>query len=251
MKEKYFSINEAGSSIRCKLYYNDLKAVSRAVICVHGFGGHKDNKAAQRFAEHLLKKHKNAVAVTYDAPCHGDDVKKTLTLGDCDVYLREVIRHVTEHFTPEKCNAYATSFGGYQILKYIAEHGNPFGKIGLRCPAVRMYDVLSQRIISPDEQRMLMKNKPVAVGFDRKIKITRQFLDELKTADITSWDFRPFADDILILHGTKDEIVPIESTEDFADRNDILFLTVEGADHRFIDPLKMDAAVNDIIEFME
>ena len=30
MKEKYFSINEAGSSIRCKLYYNDLKAVSRA-----------------------------------------------------------------------------------------------------------------------------------------------------------------------------------------------------------------------------
>ena len=164
MKEKYFSINEAGSSIRCKLYYNDLKAVSRAVICVHGFGGHKDNKAAQRFAEHLLKKHKNAVAVTYDAPCHGDDVKKTLTLGDCDVYLREVIRHVTEHFTPEKCNAYATSFGGYQILKYIAEHGNPFGKIGLRCPAVRMYDVLSQRIISPVEQRMLMKNKPVAAA---------------------------------------------------------------------------------------
>ena len=174
-----------------------------------------------------------------------------MTLGDCDVYLREVIRRVTEHFTPEKCNAYATSFGGYQILKYIAEHGNPFGKIGLRCPAVRMYDVLSQRIISPDEQRMLMKNKPVAVGFDRKIRITRQFLDELKTADITSWDFRPFADDILILHGTKDEIVPIESTEDFADRNDILFLPVEGADHRFIDPLKMDAAVNDIIEFME
>ena len=74
---------------------------------------------------------------------------------------------------------------------------------------------------------------------------------KLKTADITSWDFRPFADDILILHGTKDEIVPIESTEDFADRNDILFLPVEGADHRFIDPLKMDAAVNDIIEFME
>lgn len=251
MKENYFSINESGSSIRCKLYYNDLKAVRRTVVCVHGFGGHKDNKAAQRFAEHLLKKHKDAAAVTYDAPCHGDDVKKTLTLGDCDLYLREVICWVKEHFKPEKCDAYATSFGGYQLLKYIAEHGNPFGKIGLRCPAVKMYDVLSQCIISPNEQRALMKNKPVPVGFDRKIRISRQFLDELKAADITTWDFRPFADDILILHGTKDEIVPIGSAEKFADKNDILFFSVEGADHRFIDPLKMDAAVNDIIEFME
>ena len=251
MKEKYFSINEAGSSIRCKLYYNDLKAVSRAVVCVHGFGGHKDNKAAQRFAEHLLKKHKDAVAVTFDSPCHGDDVKKTLTLSDCDVYIREVTRYVKSRFPAAEYDAYATSFGGYLLLKYIAEHGNPFAKLALRCPAVNMYSVLSQRIIHPDEQKALMKNKPVEVGFDRKIRINRAFLEELKAADINDLDFHPFAEDILILHGTKDEIVSYDETETFADRNDILFLPVEGADHRFKEPLKMDAAVYEIISFFE
>ena len=59
MQEKYFNINTAGNSIRCKLYFADLKAVKRVVLCVHGFTGHKDNKAVERFADYVLKKHRD------------------------------------------------------------------------------------------------------------------------------------------------------------------------------------------------
>ena len=69
--------------------------------------------------------------------------------------------------------SYATSFGGYLILKYISEHGNPFHKISLRCPAVYMYDVLTRFIMKNDEYNRIMKGKDVQVGFDRKIIVTR------------------------------------------------------------------------------
>ena len=226
MQEKYFNINTAGNSIRCKLYFADLKAVKRVVLCVHGFTGHKDNKAVERFADYVLKKHRDVAVIIYNAPCHGDDVKKKLTL----------------------LFVYANSFGGYQILKYIAEHGDPFDKIALRCPAVNMYQSMAERIVKPEEQRALARNKPIEVGFDRKVRITRSFLEEVKAADITQWDFRPFAENILILHGTADEIVPYEAVRAFAEKNNIRFVSVENADHRFVDPLKMDLVIKHITE---
>ena len=42
MLHRYFEVNEGGHNIRCKLYYSDLKAISRCVIFCHGFGGHKE-----------------------------------------------------------------------------------------------------------------------------------------------------------------------------------------------------------------
>ncbi|MBQ3285461.1 MAG: alpha/beta hydrolase [Ruminococcus sp.] len=249
--EKYFSVNEQGNSIKCKIYCDSPKAVKKAVIYGHGFSGHKDNKAAERFAEYVLKKHRDTAVVTYDAPCHGDDVKKKLSLSDCGAYLGLVTRYVEKQYHTDALYAYATSFGGYQFLKYISENGNPFRKIVLRSPAVHMYEVLSGRIMNPDERKALSRNKPVLVGFDRKIRVTQSFLDELKEADITARDFHAYADDILILHGTKDEIVPFDGVEAFARQNDIRFIAVENADHRFKDPKTMDIAVKATAEFLE
>ena len=231
------------------MYLNDIKSVKRAVICGHGFGGHKDNKAAERFADYILKKHKETAVITFNAPCHGDDVKKKLTLDDCDTYIKAVTEYSAKQFRTDELYGYATSFGGYLFLRYISDNASPFKKLALRCPAVNMYDVLSQRIMSPAEQKALSRNKPILVGFDRKIKVTQAFLDELKAADITQRDFTRLADDILILHGTKDEVVPFDSSKAFAEKNSIRFIPVENADHRFKNPLTMDAAIKEIEEF--
>ena len=52
--EKYFDINESGFSIRCKLYYNkDLHNLPHIVVATYGFGGNKDNKAIEKFAERI------------------------------------------------------------------------------------------------------------------------------------------------------------------------------------------------------
>ena len=182
--EKYFDINESGFSVRCKLYCSNVHDIRRAVIFGHGFGGHKDNKAAEKFAGKLISKHKDMCVVTFNWPCHGDDARKNLLLSECDTYLTLVIEYVKRVFGAKEIYAYATSFGGFLFLKYIAEHGNPFKKIALRCPAITLYDSMIHRIMSQDDLDKILKGKPALVGFDRKIKISKPFLDDLAAAAV-------------------------------------------------------------------
>ena len=249
MLQRYFEINENGHNIRCKLYYQDLRAIRELVLFCHGFGGHKDNAAAERFAERMLSKQKGTALVTFDLPSHGDDVKKRLCLSDCDCYLTMVLHHLEERYQPESVTCYATSFGGSLVLKYIYEHGNPFRKIALRCPAVNMYEVLRATIMAQADLDKLQKGKEIPVGFDHKVMVGPALLEELRACDIQQWEFFDFADELLFLHGTADEVVPIEASRAFAEQNVIEFIPVEDADHRFRDPKKMDYAIKTILEF--
>lgn len=248
---RYFTVNAEGCSIRCKLYADANADIQKLVLFGHGFGGHKDNKAAERFALRVLEKNKGVATVTFDWPCHGEDVRKTLRLEDCDAYLRLVLAHIRDRFSSPPVYAYATSFGAYLFLKYISEHGSPFVKTALRCPAVNMYELLTTVIMNEDELERVYKGKPALVGFDRKVAVDRFFLDSLKEADLTQRSFLNYADDLLILHGTKDELIPISVVRAFAEENVIDFEAVEGADHRFQNPACMDRAVAKILAFFD
>lgn len=247
--QRYFDINENGHSIRCKIYAGDLKDIRFTVIFCHGFGGHRDNSAAARFAEWMINKYKGSSLVTFDLPCHGDDVKKKLSLSDCNTYISLVVNYVKDKLSVTDIYAYATSFGGYLTLKYISENTNPFKKIALRCPAVKMCDTIKGAIMGKGELEKIEKGKEALVGFDRKVAVTKDFLDELSENDITKRDFLDFAEDIVIIHGTEDEVVPYDTSFEFADNNLIEFVSVEGADHRFHDPKKMDEAIKTMFEF--
>lgn len=246
---KYYEINAPGHNVRCKVYYKERAVADNAVIFCTGFAGHKDNRAAEVFAEKALSKQKNLIVVVFNWPAHGDDVKKKLDLKDCDTYLDLVISDAKTRFGVQKLYSYTTSFGGYLVLKYISEHGNPFQKIAIRCPGVDMYDVLTRTIIRNDELDRIMKGKDVLVGFDRKIVVSCSLLDELKTNDIRQRDFLEWADSILILHGTADEVVPFDSSKAFAEDNLIEFIPVEKADHRFQNPTHMSLANKYVMEF--
>ena len=110
-----------------------------------------------------------------------------------------------------------------------------------------MYSIMKNTIIPEEEYLMIEKGKNVLIGFDRKVEIGSKFINELKKSDITQNDYTEYADRILILHGTKDEIVPFEDVKTFAKENSIEFISVEDADHRFVDPQKMDLAIAEII----
>ena len=187
--------------------------------------------------------------MTFNLPCHGDDVKKKLALEDCMTYIELVVDYIRSELRAGEIYSYATSFGGYLVLKYISEHENPFVKIALRCPAVNMAEVLTNTIMKHDELDAIAKGKPVQVGFDRKIEVTRQFLAELEAADIQKLDYLDDAEDILILHGTKDEVVPFQAGRAFAENNLIEFIPIENADHRFQNPACMEQATKAILEF--
>ena len=247
--EKYFNINDSGFSIRCKLYAKDPNDVRTLVLCGHGFGSDKDNKSAARLAKHLLDKNRGTAVLTFNWPCHGDDARKTLRLSDCDAYLSAVLSWIKARYPDAALFGHATSFGAYLFLKYLSEHGDPFRKIALRCPAVVLYDVFTKAIMTETDLERIKKGKPAPVGFDRKVEIDKVFLDSVKEADLQHRDFLPYADELFIVHGTKDEIVPFDAVKAFAEDNMIELEPVENADHRFQSPEKMDFAIAKICAF--
>jgi len=95
----------------------------------------------------------------------------------------------------------------------------------------------------------LKKGKDIPVGFDRKVMIGIPLLEEMKANDIQQLDFIDYAEDILIIHGTEDEIVRFDVVRDFAENNVIEFVPVEGADHRFRNERKMEIAMKTILDF--
>ena len=247
--DKYFEINDNGHNIRCKLYFSKGEAINRIIIFSHGFAGHKDNGACEKFANKVLEKTKGTAVVIFNWPCHGDDVKKKLCLQDCMTYLDTVIQYCRNTYNTDDLYSYATSFGGYLVLYYIQKFGNPFRKIALRCPAVNMHEVLTNTIMQNDEYERILKGKYIEVGFDRKIEVGLQFLNELMENDIQKLDYLDYAEDILIVHGTKDEVVPFDACDKFADNNLIEFIPVENADHRFKSPEHMGVATKKVFEF--
>lgn len=249
MKHKYLNMQHEKNNVKCKIYTHDNGIIENMVIFGHGFAGHKDNKAAERLADKLISKNKGFALITFDLPCHGEDVKKKLSLDDCINYYSIVINGCKEMLGAKKLYINATSFGAFLVLKYISEIDNPFEKIVLRSPAVRMFNVVSNSLVTEEDREKLNKGKDILIGFDRKVIISQQFLDDLESTNLLSRDFLDYADDILILHGTKDEIAPYEDAKMLAEENVIEFVPVENADHRYKDLKLMEYANAVAVEF--
>ena len=112
-----------------------------------------------------------------------------------------------------------------------------------------MYDVLTTTIMASGDLSRLSRGKDIPVGFDRKVPVGQQFLQDLRDNDIRQYDFLDYAEDILILHGTADEVVPMDAAAAFCEEQLIEFIPIEGADHRFRHPRAMDQAIKAILNF--
>ena len=250
MKEKYFSINTSGNSVRCTICVNDLRNVDQVVLALHGFGGQKESLAIRHFAEKALSKYKAMAVLSYDHPCHGEDALNRLTLEACDRYLGYVLQYIAEQFPDAELYNYSTSFGGYLALKFIYEHGKPFRRMALRCPAINLYELMTEKVIAPLDLEKLRSGKDILAGFDRKVRLCPRFLEEIREFDLREKDLLDYCEDILIIQGTKDEIVDTEAVRQFADDNLIEYIPVKNADHRFTDPQIMSLAISEVLKFL-
>lgn len=249
MNEKKFDINEEGVSVRCRIMTENVSRThDHVIICTHGYGSSKDVANITRFAEKELAKHKDDAVIAYDWPCHGQDAKKKLDLDDCMQYLTLVVKYARETLQAKEICNYSVSFGGYLTLKYIAEIGNPFTKIALRAPGLRMHDLMLKNVKDADLDK-LEKGKEVLIGFDRKMKVDKKLFDQLAESDVRKYEYFDYADSMIVIHGTEDEMVPIQDSEEFCENNVIEFVPVEGADHPFRNPKLMDTAIHTVISF--
>jgi len=223
MKKNNFQIQLGDHSIPCKEYLpgGEVKLV---VLGVHGFGGDKESSVLRALAGQLEPL--GGALVCFDFPCHGESRAPDEMLGVeiCRSDLLAMADEVRRRFPDAQKGIFATSFGGY-ITMLSLDLLNDFS-IVLRSPAVTMAE--SFLTIIPDRESFFEKGSALC-GFERKMLLTTAFHDDLKAHTVPLPD-RP----VLIIHGTKDDIVPFSAVSEMAGQSDFITLCpIEGADHRF------------------
>jgi len=217
------------------------------IIAIHGFCSSKASRAITLLER--VETGKGNGLVKFDWPAHGRSRAKDadFTIENCLSDLSMVVDHIKRQYPTASLIAFATSFGGYIAMLYKAAHPEAFDWTILRSPALRFGWILRDKILEDEDlSRQLEETGSFETGFDRKIRISRELIDEADRyriediyEDREKWD--PI--DVTIIHGDADELVPYEDSVEFAEKHGIELYTVEGADHRYTGEGLLEEAV--------
>lgn len=215
-------------------YQESIPDPDSIIIALHGFAGDKESSCIS-----MLEKTAKTMGiglVKFDWPAHGESKTNgfNLTIDNCLSDLDTVIKYVQQRFPTSKLLAFATSFGGYLTLLYNYKHPEVFDHILLRSPAIRMGKVMSENILKEEtKQEELKKNGFVNEGFERVIEVTEDFVQQLNEHDVLKLYENKWLNNISIIHGTADDLVPFSDSEKFAKDHGCTLYPVVGADHRY------------------
>lgn len=226
--------------------YNEFipKDCNIIIIAMHGFAGDK-NSSCIKVLEQKVKE-MNIGLIKFDWPGHGESETDgfNLTIDNCLSDLETIISHVKNNYPKANLIAFSTSFGGYLTLLYNYYHKNTFKYIILRSPAIKMYDVMTNAILTTEKNNELKEKKYFNHGFKRNIKVTEEFINQLHDTDLTNLYDNESLTNISIIHGTKDDVAPIDNSIEFVQKHNCSFYPIEGADHRY----KKDGELDKVIE---
>ncbi|MBE6037510.1 MAG: alpha/beta hydrolase [Clostridiales bacterium] len=236
---------KGGRPIPCEY---EIKGDEKLVILVvHGLGSSKESDIALRLYQSFPAA--GVGVCSFDYPGHGnspsDDylVKNCLSdLADVDAYVRKLAPHAEVAY-------FGSSFGVYSSLLYLKDKIAEDRKEGRdvtyrvfsRSGAVSMPDLMEKS--TADQTDALQKDGWFWLnwGFARSVKITAEYLQELKENDL----FQIYAagEDSLaknlhmvMVHGEADDLIPVEGALDFAELVDADITVVPGGDHRLSIP---------------
>ena len=224
-------LNDRGYDIFFDEYIPE--GVKKIVIALHGFSSSRKSSCILMLKDELCK-YKIGV-ITFDFPAHGESMMcgKSLSVDNCLKDFDFIYKYIRDKYPDIEISLFASSFGGYIGMLYKHLYSADFKDFIFRAPAIKMYDVLYRDIIDEKIENELNINGYFKFGYEREIDIYLDFLEELKSYNI----FKLYDDKINlnynIIHGTVDDVVPIDDSIEFCQKYGSILYKVEGADHRF------------------
>lgn len=224
-------VGKNGYGIPCEM--SIPKGVKTIVVAMHGFCGDKESSCIKLLEERVGEI--GVGLVRFDWPGHGESEVDgfSFRVENCIKDLEAVVEYLKERYPEAELVAFATSFGGYVTLLYNYYHRDDFRCIILRSPAIQMRKVVYDSIINPDVREELDEKGYFVYGFERKMEITNEFLDDLMKYDVLDLYGEERLENVSIIHGTADDLVPFGDSEEFAREHGCRLYPVEGADHRY------------------
>lgn len=204
------------------------------VLCLHGLAGDKNSSVISRLSQ--VMEEEEIGTFTFDWPAHGDspEPSRYFTTDICLEYIRTAVSFLRDRYGSVPLYCFATSFGGYIAMLYHLDHPDTFDQIFLRSPALNIADTLTG-FMDEEQIKDFMAGKELDFGFDRPLLLTRAYYDDIMAHTIFSCPpLHP--EKIFIIHGEADDVVPVEDSIIYAEKNGIRLFVLKGADHRYKNP---------------
>ena len=218
----------------------------RAVlVCLHGFAGDKYSSVIRALAEAIVPK--SVRVVTFDWPGHGKSPVdgESLTVENCLSDLDTVLEEIGKE---KPVYLFATSFGGFVGVNYLARHPSAFSRVVLRSPALNMPNTY-RSFLSEEDIRVLDAGGTVDQGFDRPLRLGKSFADDLSQY-VLDQDGFPAGVPGLIIQGDRDDVVDPGDSVRFAEKNAMKLHVIRGADHRYKNPGNLEEILSVTIPFL-
>lgn len=239
--ERYFSLSQGPLRIPCKIYEPDFGAPRRCILGVHGFGASKDTEILTALSEEMSIF--GASMICFDFPAHGDSPMESdaLTLDNCIETLLYTAQWAHNRYPDLDFCIFASGFGAYVALIAIDRIEELVGKVKLvlQTPNLRMSETLLNMVRMSEEQ--LLAAGSATLRAERQFDVTYDFYKQVRNyTALTIYD-----SPMLLLHGEKDEYLPIEDMFNFRRINDgCKLVVIPGADHQFRTPGAWDMVVD-------
>lgn len=237
MKREYLIPGSNGYSISCMEWIAEQE--NAVLICLHGFAGDKYSSVVNALGNCLSMQSVRVVA--FDWPGHGASPAGSdqLTIANCLEDLKTVIHDIDLPDLPHYL--FATSFGGFLGLHYVMQNPSVFSKIILRSPAISMPDTFLS-LLTDQEHLQLQNGSAIDKGYERPLILRQSFADDLRNHKLNDPVLACKIPGIII-QGDLDDVVCMDDSVAFAQRNDWNLHIIHGADHRFKNPGELDEIV--------
>jgi alpha-beta hydrolase superfamily lysophospholipase len=239
--ERYFTISDGHFRVPCKISEPDFGALRRCILGVHGFGANKDTHVLSALAEEMSVF--GAATVCFDFPAHGESPMQsdTLTLPNCIDTLLYTARWARNRYPDLDFCVFASGFGAYVTLIAIDQLEELVGpvKLVLQTPNLRMSETILNMTRMSEAQ--LLEAGHATLNAERKFDISYDFYKQVRNyTALTIYDTP-----MLLLHGEKDEYLPLEDMVNFRRINEgCKLVVVPEADHQFLTPGAWDMVLD-------
>lgn len=251
--ERSFTVPLGEFAIPMKVSEPDFGPVTRCIIGVHGFCGHKDSAVLQSISEEMGLF--GAATVRFDLPCHGENpmTERDLSLLHCEMVLLTAAQWAADTYPDVPKCIFATGFGAFLTVQCLEGLQSILGdfRLVLQTPDFRMADsLLAMKNLTEPAFRKMGRVSVGRVG-DRKIEVPFSFYEQMKLATV----YADYEMPMLLVHGECDEVVRLEDVVSFRRINELSRLVIiPGADHQFRGEGQWDMVVDltrDWFEFQQ
>lgn len=243
-EEKVFFTNRGGQTLNGVLHHPQAGALRAGVILCHGMESNKESDKLVWFSRELARH--GLLALRFDFACAGQNGNfEEITYSGEVEDLRAAFAFMRDR-QAGKIAILGSSMGGTVALLFAAEQADITTVVTIAAPVHP--ERFTSRLLTPAEVEEWRKTGHT---FYRGQRINVSLLDDLETLNVPA-AARKISCPVFVLHGDLDDVVPVEEAHElYGYLSSARKLSiVRGADHRFSDPILMDQALRETVQWL-